>query len=44
MNLSNNVCPYNRRYWDTQNDDCCRMCEDRDNCPLEPLDNMPIGE
>jgi ubiquitin len=29
-------CPYGRRYWDTQNDDACRMCELRDICPLEP--------
>lgn len=32
-----NICPHNRRYWDTQSDDACRMCEMRDDCPLEPL-------
>ena len=28
-------CPHGRRYWD-MSDDCCRMCEYRDDCPLEP--------
>ena len=39
----NNPCPHNRRYHDNQNDDACRMCEYRDDCPLEPddYDDLP---
>ena len=29
-------CPHGRRYWDTQNDDACRMCELKEDCPLDP--------
>lgn len=35
-----NECPKGRRYWDTQNDDACRICELRDDCPLEPDDDL----
>jgi len=36
-------CPHGRRYWD-MSDDCCRMCEYRDDCPLDPDNFDPIPD
>ena len=40
----NNPCPHGRRYYDTQNDDACRMCEYRDDCPIDPDDFDPMPD